>query len=54
LYLTEFEQKFEKCAGFYARYVDDILIVPQEKGNLPEIVEQANAALNSLELQNKC
>ena len=50
-FLLDFDYKLDREAGFYSRYVDDILIAPKENRGMISVIDDTHRALRELRLE---
>jgi len=51
VFLLDFDYKLDRGAGFYSRYVDDILIAPKDNRSMISVIDDMHSALRELRLE---
>jgi len=51
IFLLDFDYKLDRGAGFYSRYVDDILIAPNGNRSMISVIDDTHNALRELRLE---
>jgi len=51
VFLLDFDYKLDRGAGFYSRYVDDILIAPNDNRGMISVIDDTHSALRELRLE---